>query len=205
MEFILEFEDFKGRESRTRTKSLTEEEFLQTLNENCKNFSFDNDLLWRGTNSLFGNLGIWFESERKGTIGDYSYKKFFDDRRDYPVPRYKSLIGSTKKAGASYLASDTSMVIPFDNSQIIFAGSPDLALWSKTGQKFSDDMFIMKEYTKEFKVPEDELTDILNKTTLSDKFSKFQGMDLGFEFFTTSTCLLIRDSKVDWLKSNIIK
>ena len=141
MRLILEFEEFKTKESKTRTKPLNEDDLLRIINENCKNFSFNNDLLWRGTNRHFGDFGIWFESERKGTIGDYSYKKFFDDRKGYPVPRYKSLIGSTQKGGASYLSSDGSvyMVIPFDNSQIVFAGSPDLGLWSKTGQSFSDD------------------------------------------------------------------
>ena len=102
MRLILEFEEFKTKESETRTKPLTEYDLLRIINENCKNFSFNNDLLWRGTNRSFGDFGIWFESERKGTIGDYSYKKFFDDRTGYPVPRYKSLIGSTEKEGASY-------------------------------------------------------------------------------------------------------
>lgn len=205
MRLILEFEEFKTKESETRTKPLTDDDLLRIINENCKNFSFNNDLLWRGTNRSFGDFGIWFESERKGTIGDYSYKKFFDDRRGYPVPRYKSLIGSTEKVGASYLSSDgvPYMVIPFDNSQIVFAGSPDLALWSKTGQSFSDDMFLMKEYVKDFKVPTDELYDIMSKTSISHLNQTFIKRNLGFEFFTTSTSLLIHESKVDWLKSQI--
>jgi hypothetical protein len=216
MRLILEFEEFKTKESETRTKPLTEDDLLRIINENCKNFSFNNDLLWRGTNRSFGDFGIWFESDRKGTIGDYSYKKFFDDRRGYPVPRYKSLIGSTEKVGASYFSSEsiphhpgddggakTYMVIPFDNSQIVFAGSPDLALWSNHNQSFSDDMFIMKEYVKDFKVPTDELYDIMSKTSISDMKQTFIKRNLGFEFFTTSTSLLIHESKVDWLKSQI--
>jgi len=205
MRIILEFEEFKTKESKSRTKSLTKDDFLKIIKNNCKNFSFDNDLLWRGTNRSFGDFGIWFESERKGTIGEYSYKKFFDDRKGYPVPRYKSLIGSTQKEGAAFLASESSvyMLIPFDNSQIVFAGSPDLALWSKRKQDFSDDMFIMKEYDKGFKVPNNELFDIMSKTSISDMNQKFIERNLGFEFFTTSTSLLIHESKIDWLKNEL--
>ena len=36
---ILEFQEFMDRESRTRTKGLNEEEFLEVFRENCKNFS----------------------------------------------------------------------------------------------------------------------------------------------------------------------
>lgn len=205
MKLILEFEEFKSFESKTRTKPLDKDSFLKILNENCKNFSFNNDLLWRGTNNDFGNFGIWFESERKGTIGNYSYKDFFDNRKNYPVPRYKSLIGSTEKDGAEFLSSDSDlfMLIPFDNSQIVFAGTPDLAFWSKTRSSYSDDMFIMKEYVKNFKVPNEELYDIIDKSTISSYKGIFIEKNFGFEFFTSSTSLLIHESEIDWLKSQI--
>ena len=146
MEIILEFNEFFDRESKTRTKPVTEDEFLEIIRENCKNFSFMNDVLWRKSNRSFGDLGLFSEKERKQTIGNYNYKEFFDLRKDYPVPRYKSLIGSTSKEGADFFGSDSDMymVIPFDNSQIVFAGTPDLALWSKLGQEFIDNLFTMK-------------------------------------------------------------
>ena len=192
-----------SRESRTRTKSLSEEEFLEIIRTNCKNFSFMNDLLWRKSNKDFGQLGLFLESERKATIGKYNYHTFFDLRKEYPVPRYKSLIGSTTEKGAEYFGSDTDlyMVIPFDNSQIVFAGSPDLALWSKTKEDFSDRLFIMKEYTKNFEVPVDELTKIRDASTLSSWSKKLP--EFGFEFFISSPCLLIHKSKVNWLRNNL--
>lgn len=191
-----------SRESITRTKSVSEEEFLEMIRENCKNFSFMNDVLWRKSNRSFGDLGLFSEKERKQTIGNYNYKEFFDLRKDYPVPRYKSLIGSTSKEGADFFGSDSDMymVIPFDNSQIVFAGTPDLALWSKLGQEFIDNLFTMKEYSKGFQVPVDELSLIRDKSKLGS-FEKAK--KLGFEFFTTSPCLLIHESKIDWLRNNI--
>ena len=161
-----------------------------------------NDVLWRKSNRSFGDLGLFSEKERKQTIGNYNYKEFFDLRKDYPVPRYKSLIGSTSKEGADFFGSDSDMymVIPFDNSQIVFAGTPDLALWSKLGQEFIDNLFTMKEYSKGVQVPVDELSLIRDKSKLGS-FEKAK--KLGFEFFTTSPCLLIHESKIDWLRNNI--
>lgn len=92
MIYLLEFNDYVDRKSETRTKPLSEEEFLEILKTKCKNFSFSNDQLWRGTNKSFGDYGLYLEKERKGTIGKYNYKDFFDVRKDYIVPRYKSLI-----------------------------------------------------------------------------------------------------------------
>lgn len=204
MKYLKSFEnisDISNRESQTRTKKLTEEEFLQILNDRCKNFSFSNDLLWRGTDTHFGEYGLFFEKERKGTYGNYNYKDFFDLRKEYPVPRYKSLIGSTEKPGAELLSSwgNSFLVIPFDNSQIVFAATPDLALWSNMGVEFTDDKFIMAEYTRDFKVPEklSEIRDEL-KTPYKGRSGNF-----GFEFFTTSPCLLLKPDKIDWLKGVI--
>lgn len=193
--------DLSTRISGTRTKSISSEEFLEILNNSCKNFSFENDQLWRNSGS-FGNFGLFFEAERKGTIGTYNYKTFFDLRKEYPVPRYKSLIGSTTLKGANYFGSGSKnyLVIPFDNSQIVFAGSPDLAIWSKVDQEFTDDLFIMKEYDKNFKVPQLELESIRNSSKLSS-WTKLP--EFGFEFFTTSPCLLIHESQVDWLRGSI--
>jgi len=200
----LEFDEFKNRESSTRTKVLTDDEFLTILKKNCKNFSFDNDQLWRRTNN-FGKLGLFLEADRRGTIGNYNYKDFFEERRGYLVPRYKSLIGSTTKEGSDYFGSGnkTYLVIPFDGANLIFAGSADLGLWAKVNQKFTDNLFILKEYSNGFKAPLVELDSIFNRSKASHVASKLKEMNLGFEFFTNSNCLLLEQSKIDWLKSNI--
>lgn len=200
MRKILENNEFKDLESDTRTKKLTDEDFLKVFNENCKNFSFDNDMLYRRTNSSFGEFGLYLEAERSGTIGKYNYKDFFDERKGYIVPRYKSLIGSTAEIGANQFGSSSKMflVIPFDDANIVFAGAPDIALWSNLGQVFSDDIFILDTYTKGFKVKNEELTDIFMKSSASQYYGKVK--DYGFEFFTNSNCLLLSLDKIDWLK-----
>jgi hypothetical protein len=76
MKFILEFNDYSDRESPTRTKSLSKEEFLEILKKECNQFSFNNDQLYRRTNNSFGKFGLFLEAERKGTIGQYLYKDF---------------------------------------------------------------------------------------------------------------------------------
>jgi hypothetical protein len=190
----------------TRTKKLSEEEFLTIFKENCRNFSFDNDQLWRKTNNLFGDLGLFEENPRKETIGVYNYKDFFDLRKNYPVPRYKSLIGSTTHEGANYFGSENFiyLVIPFDNSNIIFSCLPDLAMLGRKKEfNFKDDYFIMEKYTKDFKVPESDLFDILDRTEASTYKGIIIKKNLGFEFFTNSNCLLISENKVEWLKNNI--
>lgn len=203
---ILEFNEYSERDSRTRTKSLSEEEFLDILKKECSNFSFENDLLWRNTGDDFGDFGLYLESERKGTIGKYNYHTFFDQRKDYPVPRFKSLIGSTTSSGAELLGSESSiyLVIPFNNSQLVFAPTPDMALLSKIGKnEYNDDMFIMVEYLKDFKIPVDFLNKEMQKTGLTDRVSDSKLKNLGFEFFTNSSCLLLSKDKVEWLRSKI--
>jgi len=204
MKRILEFQEFMDRESKTRTKGLNEEEFLEVFRENCKNFSFDNDMLWRNSNN-FGDFGLFFQEARRGTIGTYNYKDFFDDRKDYIVPRYKSLIGSTTKEGAEAFASDTNtyIVIPFDGANIVFSCAPNLALLSKTKQEFSDRLFLLKQYDQNFKVPKNELFDIMSSTTMVAYKDITVGKNLGFEYFTNANCLMIKEDKIGWLKSNI--
>jgi hypothetical protein len=202
MKFILEFNDYLDRESRTRTKSLSKEEFSEILKKECNQFSFKNDQLYRRTNNSFGKFGLFVESERKGTIGKYSYTDFFDMRKGYPVPRYKSLIGSTALDGAAYFGSESTvyLVIPFDNSEIVFAGSPDLALWSRFKQEFTDDLFILERYKSNFKIPLNRLESIRNTSSLSS----FKTLEkYGFEFFTNSSCLLLDIKEIDWLKEEL--
>ena len=204
MKIILEFQEFIDRESRTRTKGLNEQEFLEVFRENCKNFSFENDMLWRNSNN-FGDFGLFFEKDRNGTIGTYNYKDFFDDRKDYIVPRYKSLIGSTTKEGSEAFASTstTYIVIPFDDANIVFSCSPDLALLSKMKQEFSDSLFLLKQYDAGFKAPVSELFDIMSNTTISSLIDTSIKKNLGFEYFTNANCLMIKEEKIGWLKSNI--
>jgi hypothetical protein len=204
MKRILEFQEFMDRESKTRTKGLNEEEFLEVFRENCKNFSFDNDMLWRNSNN-FGDFGLFFQEARICTFGTYNYKDFFDDRKDYIVPRYKSLIGSTTKEGAENFAStsNTYIVIPFDGANIVFSCSPDLALLSKTKQEFSDSLFLLKQYDTGFKSPVSELFDIMSNTTISSLIDTSIKKNLGFEYFTNANCLMIKEDKIEWLKSNI--
>jgi hypothetical protein len=202
MKFILEFNDYSDRESPTRTKSLSKEEFLEILKKECNQFSFNNDQLYRRTNNSFGKFGLFLEAERKGTIGQYLYKDFFNMRKGYPVPRYKSLIGSTSLNGAAYFGSDSTvyLVIPFDNSEIVFAGAPDLALWSKSKQEFTDDLFILEKYKSNFKIPLNKLEFIRNTSSLSS----YTSLDkYGFEFFTNSSCLLLDIKEIDWLKEEL--
>lgn len=202
MKFILEFNEYSDRESQTRTKGLSKEEFLQILKKECSQFSFSNDQLYRRTNNSFGKFGLFLEAERKRTIGKYSYTDFFDMRRGYPVPRYKSLIGSTSLDGAAYFGSDSTvyLVIPFDNSEIVFAGAPDLALWSKSKQEFTDDLFILEKYKSNFKIPLNRLEFIRNTSSLSS----YTSLDkYGFEFFTNSSCLLLDIKEIDWLKEEL--
>jgi hypothetical protein len=208
MKYLKIYEDFqslddiKSKHSETRTKALSEDEFLEVFRKECKNFSFLNDQLWRCSNNSFGRFGLFFETERKGTIGTYNYKDFFDLRNDYPVPRYKSLIGSTTREGADLFGSGSNnyLVIPFDNSKLVFAGSPDLALWSRTGEKFCDSLFIMKEYEKGFRVPIEKLESIRNSSSLG----RYKNLDkYGFEFFTNGNCLLLEESKISWLINEV--
>lgn len=205
MRKILEFLEFADRESPTRTKSIDEEEFLRVFRENCKNFSFDNSLLWRQA-ANFGPFGLFFSADRRGTIGSYRYKEFFDDRKGYPVPRQKSLIGSTTPEGAEYFGNSSKvyMVIPFDGSSLVFACMPDLALMAKfSDEEFSDDHFLLRQYGTGFQAPEEELFSMMAKTKLSSLRDTVVKKRLGFEFFTDANCLMIEMEKVEWLRSNI--
>jgi hypothetical protein len=198
----INLDELTARSSDSRTKSISKEECLEIIKNSCKNFSLNNSELWRKSGRSFGEIGLFFQKERRGTIGKYDYKDFFDLRKEYPVPRYKSLIGSTSKEGADFFGSgsDLYFVIPFDNTQIVFAGSPDLALWSRTNQEFTDDLFTLKEYTKNFQVPEAELMSILDSSTLS---SFYKAKKFGFEFFTNGPCVLIHESEMNWFINNL--
>ncbi len=195
--FILEYNSHRN----SRCQDLVENEFLDIFFRECSNFSFDNDQLWRSKDKV--GLQLFKESRRRGTIGNYSYKDFFDMRQEYPVPRYKSLIGSTTTEGAEYFGyggmGKIALVIPFNNANIVFAPVPDIAIMSRVKAKFSDDLFIMKQYEKGFKVPSEDLFEIMCSLPGTISTNK-QVLNKGYEFFTNSGCLILPKDKIDWLK-----
>lgn len=186
-----------------RCRDLSEEEFIDILKSNCKNFSFQNDLLWRSKEKRGGDFEL-FETNLRRAIPT-AFPKFFNsikDNPDFPVKRQKSLIGGTNKESLKILVGrDIWLVIPFDYSQIVFCPIVDLLALDdnrrlgteKVANKdVSKENFIMSEYVPNFKIPLDELNALPRAYT-----SK------GVEFFTSSPCLLLHDSKVDWLKSKL--
>lgn len=203
MRFILEYNEVK----KTRCKDLTPNEFLDIFFKECNNFSFDNDQLWR-SKSVNNSLQLFKESTRKDTFGNFDwYKNFFELRRGYPVPRYRSLIGSTTEIGAKSLSSTNeqqTIIIPFDGSNIVFSSVCDVLVYNKKGISMSDDLFIMKTYDKNFKVPKSELDSInLNLKDINDSHIKsiIKSTDkYGFEFFTNANCLILPKSEIEWLK-----
>jgi hypothetical protein len=56
---------------------------------------------------------------------------------------------------------------------------------------------------KDFKIPVDFLNKEMQKTGLTDRVSDSKLKSLGFEFFTNSSCLLLSQDKVEWLRSKI--
>ena len=62
---------------------------------------------------------------------------------------------------------------------------------------------IMVEYLENFKIPVDFLNKEMQKTGLTDRVSDSKLKNLGFEFFTNSSCLLLEVGKIQWLKNNI--
>jgi hypothetical protein len=85
-----------------RTKELNNEDFLEILKNNCKNFSFSNTQLWRS-----------------------KYRKY--DLELFTQLRKKSLIVGTDKEICKFLVgADMYLIIPFDDSEIVFCTICDL-------------------------------------------------------------------------------
>lgn len=188
-----------------RSKSLEDDEFLDILNKNCKNFSFNNEKLWRSKSIKDGYLQLFTPNPRNAD--PLAFKDFFnkiENDKDYPVIRKNSLIGGTNKEICKTLVgAEMYLVIPFDNSEMIFCPICDLwALRDRNdgrnsnnigGKMISKDNFIKVTYDKNFKIPLAELNVLPKSNTGAG----------GCEFFTSSPCLLIHESKIDWLKENI--
>ena len=99
-------------------------------------------------------------------------------------------------------------VIPFDNSEIIFC--PIVDLWGMSDDRRNDygksqfvkgrpigkEHFLSVNYNKDFTIPVDELEGIRSQFNLG-------GPDTGYEFFTSSPCLLVYENKLDWFHNNI--
>lgn len=200
-------------------KDIFEEEFIDILNNKCKNFSFNNETLYRGDKEKF-DFGLHNPIDRTPSYDMMTYDDFFKDRGKnivkYPVIREKSAIGLSggdeeemimvcKKIGQGKVYR----VIPFDNSKLIFTPIFDLIALEHFDIKLEDDDFLMLEYTKNFKVPVNVLKKIQDRliSNITDKLSKlkFVGnksiLEKGFEFFMSSPCLLIPYEKDEWLKS----
>ena len=187
-----------------RCKTLSDEEFLEILKKNCKNFSLSNDELWRNK-VKGGDLELFTPNYRRAD--PLAFPKFFnriENDENYPVVRKKSLIGGTKSDIVKKLVgADNYLVIPFDNSEIVFC--PVVDLWAMDDERgksselvnkepVSDKNFIKVSYTKHFTIPEKELGRIHTKRSNSS---------VGYEFFTSSPCLLVHESKLNWLRNNI--
>jgi hypothetical protein len=182
-----------------RTKELNGSDFLEILNENCKNFSFDNTQLWRSKTKKY-DLELFTPAPRNAD--PLAFKDFFNEIEknieEYPVVRKNSLIGGTDKEICKFLVGgDMYLVIPFDDSEIVFC--PMMDMWAMSdnrknltgknmlvnGRPISKDNFKKVSYTK-----------------------NFQYLDKGWnnkgcEFFISSPCLLVHESKIDWLKKNM--
>jgi hypothetical protein len=198
-------ENFKGfanvdtsQDAFNRCQNLSEDEFLKILRENCKNFSLSNDLLYRNK-EYSGDFQLFKPYKRR--TNPATFPKFFngiEDDSNYPVKRKLSLIGGTNPSFISELDPDLAVyiVIPFDNSKIVFCPVPDLLFLDDrtkeeyvSGEPVSDKNFVMVEYTKDFKIPEEDLS----------KLPGHKSSHSGYEFFTSSNCLLIHESYIDIL------
>lgn len=188
-----------------RSRNIDESEFLEIFKTHCQNFSFDNDQLYR-LKEKSGDLQVFTPMPRNAK--PLAFPDFFNKIEgdpEYPVVRKNSLIGGTHLPTLKRLIDNATAyyVIPFDGSELVFCPIMDLlALADKKngsriqkigGKDPGKEHFVKVSYEKEFIIPEEELRSIKN-----DDSSKH-----GYEFFTSSPCLLISESKIDWLKNNI--
>ena len=205
MKYLKTFENLKY-------KGIEQEEFIKIFKEKCKNFSFDNDPLYRGDSEVF-DFGLHEPIERNTrgiTFVDFFVQKEKDTEK-YPVVRKESAIGigggdvAEMKMCCSILGSDDDegfspvyRVIPFDNSKIVFCSAVDLQTldYLKKIKSINDEDFIMIEYTKNFKVPVKKLKEIQQRLLGTTNYAS-----KGFEFFMSSPALLINVEKENYLKT----
>lgn len=190
-----------------RSRDISEEEFLDILRTHCQSFSLDNDPLYR-IKSKKGDLQLFTPMPRNAS--PVAFPNFFNEIEndpDYPVIRKNSLIGGTNLRVLKALIEDIPPyhVIPFDGSELVFC--PVMDLWALadnrntkdqliSGKKPGKENFIKVTYEKGFKIPSVELNQLPNakgKTKMGE----------AYEFFTSSPCLLIHDSKMNWFINNL--
>lgn len=185
---------------------LSEDQFLFLFKENCKNFSFDNDILYRGNGNRKEPFYLFNKHDKKrGNIITYVdfFNKISTDMDNFPVVRNNSLIGmgggnNEKMIKFCTTISDSTfvhIVIPYDNAELVFCPSPDIYILQRTKINIDKNNFVKTTYNKSFKIP-DEIKNISMK--LNTKHIEY-----GYEFFTTSSCLLLSINKLDWFKQNI--
>lgn len=204
---ILKYDNFSEGLARTdnslpvlsRTKEINGADLLQMLEENCKNFSFENTQLWRSKTKKY-NFELFKPAPRNAD--PLAFKDFFNDIEhnidEYPVVRKNSLIGGTDKEICKRLVcNDVYLVIPFDDSEIVFC--PIMDMWAMAddrrnlsgknmmvnGKPISKDNFTKVSYTENFQY-----------------LDKGKGGH-GCEFFISSPCLLVHEDKIEWLKKNL--
>lgn len=183
----------------SRTKEINGADLLQMLEENCKNFSFENTQLWRSKTKKY-NFELFKPGPRNAD--PLAFKDFFNDIEhktdEYPVVRKNSLIGGTDKEICKKLVcNDVYLVIPFDDSEIVFC--PIMDMWAMGddrrnlsgknmlvgGKPISKDNFTKVSYTENFQY-----------------LDRGKGGH-GCEFFISSPCLLVHEDKIEWLKKNL--
>lgn len=193
-----------------RTTKLSDDEFLSILKENCKSYSLDKDQLYRNKKKKF-DLELFKPDYRRAD--PLAFKDFFnniEDSEEYPVKRKKSLIGGTNPQSIKNLVSqDNYIVIPFDNSEIVFC--PIIDLWALSddrrntngkgghvnGSPIDKNSFLKVIYNDSFKIPSVEL-DSIGHSIGKGGYGK-----TGYEYFTSSPCLLVHESKFEWLKKEL--
>lgn len=185
----------------SRTKEINGADLLQMLEENCKNFSFENTQLWRSKTKKY-NFELFKPGPRNAD--PLAFKDFFNDIEhnidEYPVVRKNSLIGGTDKEICKKLVcNDVYLVIPFDDSEIVFC--PIMDMWAMGddrrnlsgknmlvgGKPISKDNFTKVSYTESFQY-----------------LDRGKGGH-GCEFFISSPCLLVHEDKIEWLKKELVK
>lgn len=85
---------FKLFENNGKYQELSEEDFLKILDENCKNFSLDNDPLYRGDEK---DVQFMLHNPEERNTRGITYVDFFKEKEKdvekYPVVRKNSSMG----------------------------------------------------------------------------------------------------------------
>lgn len=121
-DYIKEYYNRQHNGKKTRSESLTEEEFIKILKTNCSNFNpHKSGYLYRGANDTGDYVLIDPSKYSRGSIEGVDTHTFLMDNmpewRDYPS-RSKSVIASTDKNVARGYGAERYIVIPFNMSLI---------------------------------------------------------------------------------------